>query len=73
MKTYEEIVQAYRDAYKRYALNDEYLRENDCKARDSLPIAAEWSYGVVYLQDDAVDVLLTRIAELEKMLEEARE
>ena len=72
MKKYKEIVKVYKQVCKEYQLSDEYLRESKCKTRDTIPIAAEFQYGVVYLQDDAVDVLLERIYELERLLQEAR-
>lgn len=63
--TVKEIVKEYHDACRRYQLSDEYLKEAKCKTRIEIPTAAEFHYGVVYLQDAAVDALIKRIEELE--------
>lgn len=63
--TYEEILKTYHDVCKNRQLSDNYLQENKCETRKELPIAAEFPYGIIYLQDDAVDVLINRIEELE--------
>ena len=62
---YKKVLQDYKAACQRRQLSDEYLREQKCETRADLPITAEFPYGVVYLQDDAVDVLIKRIEELE--------
>lgn len=69
---YETILKKYRKACEQRQLSEEYLRENDCEVRSDLPVAIEFSYGVIYLRDDAVDVLIKRIEELEAELQELR-
>lgn len=61
----KEIVKKYHDTCRRYQLSDEYLREQKCKTRTEMPTAVELYYGVVFLQDAAVDALIKRIEELE--------
>ena len=61
----KEIVKEYHDTCHRYQLSDEYLQEQKCDTRMEMPIAVEFRYGVVYLQDSAVDALIKRIEELE--------
>lgn len=61
----KEIVREYHDTCRRYQLSDEYLNEQKCKTRIEMPTAVELYYGVVYLQDAAVDALIKRIEELE--------
>ena len=61
----KEIVRKYHDTCHRYQLSDEYLKEQKCKTRIEMPTAAEFCYGVVYLQDTAVDALIKRIEKLE--------
>lgn len=63
--TYQEVLKIYHGVCKRRQLSDDYLQENKCETRKESPIAAEFPYGIVYLQDDAVDVLINRIKELE--------
>lgn len=61
----KEIVNEYHDTCRKYQLSDEYLQEQKCKTRMEIPTAVELYYGVVYLQDSAVDALIKRIEELE--------
>lgn len=61
----KEIVKKYHNTCRRYQLSDEYLQEQKCTTRMEMPTAVEFRYGVVYLQDAAVDVLIKRIEELE--------
>ena len=68
----KRIVRKYHDTCRRYQLSDEYLQERNYKTRIEMPIAAEFCYGVVHLRDDAADVLIKRIEELEAELQELR-
>lgn len=61
----KEILQQYRDVCRKCQLSDEYLKEHKCEARTDIPIAVEFPYGIVCLQDYAVDALIKRIEELE--------
>lgn len=61
----KEILHKYRDKCRDCQLSDEYLQKHKCEARTDIPIAVEFPYGIVYLQDDAVDALIKRIEELE--------
>ena len=68
----KEILHKYRDKCRNGQLSDEYLEEHKCKARTDIPIAVEFPYGIVYLQDAAVDVLIKRIEDLETELQKLR-
>ena len=61
----KEVVSEYHDTCRRYQLSNEYLQEQKCKTRAEIPTAAELYYGVVFLQDAAVDALIKRIEEME--------
>ena len=61
----KEIIREYHDTCRRYQLSDEYMKEEKCKTRIEIPIAVEHYYGIVFLQDAAVDALIKRIEELE--------
>lgn len=61
----KEILQKYRDVCRNCQLSDDYLQEHKCETRTDIPIAVEFPYGIVYLQDYAVDALIKRIEELE--------
>ena len=64
--TYEDVIKAFDNVSNERALSDEYLRECKCQTREDVEIASELRYGIVYLRDDAVELLIARIKELEK-------
>lgn len=64
--TYEDVIKAFDNASNERALSDEYLQECGCQTREDVEIANELRYGIVYLRDDAVELLIARIKELEK-------
>ena len=62
------------DAYLTYArdksLDDDYLAEKDRPTRyGGAVFCGDFSYGISYLRDDAVDILIARIRELESTYE----
>lgn len=63
-----------RSSNARY-LSDDRIEGTGRESRRSgeACIAGDYSYGIVYLRDDAVDILVERIRELEKKLEEKAE
>jgi hypothetical protein len=67
---YKEVIKEFQDAKNRWYLSDEYLKDNDCFSRETEPIAIEYPYGIVYLQDAAVEILINKIEELEEKLKE---
>lgn len=67
-----EVIKEFREADERYCLGDEYLEKVGSPTRENLPVAGEYAYGVTYLRDDAVEVLIARIEELEKRLKEKK-
>lgn len=64
--TYKDVIKAFNNISNERALSDEYLREHKCQTREDVEIASELRYGIVYLRDDAVELLIARIEELEK-------
>lgn len=62
---YAKALQEFERVCGNRQLSDDYLRDQKCETRKIVPVAIEFSYGVVYLRDDAVDALLARIKELE--------
>ncbi len=59
--TYLDIIQEYEKNIEEHRLNDEFLDT----PRSKLPLIGEFRYGVIYMRDDAVDILIKRIKELE--------
>ena len=51
-------------------LDDDYLEEEGRKTRYETHAAVEVNYGIVYLRDDAVNILLEYIDKLEEQLEQ---
>ena len=47
------------------ALSDDYLQEYGYETRAEFPMTIEFGYGIMYLRDDAVELLIERIKELE--------
>ena len=66
--TYKDVIQGFNKKSDARALSDDYLQENHCETRENVPLAIEFHYGIVYLRDDAVEVLIQRIVELEAKL-----
>lgn len=72
-------VNMVREKFTRFChlkeLSDDYLEKNECKTRYETRVAVEVNYGIVYLRDDAVRILLEYISELNceynKLLDEA--
>jgi hypothetical protein len=67
---YKEVIKEFRDTKYRLYLSDKYLKDNGCITIEEESIAIEFPYGIVYLQDTAVEVLIKRIKELEEKLKE---
>ena len=64
--TYKDVIKTFDNVSNERALSNEYLREHKCQTREDVEIASELRYGIVYLRDDAVELLIARIEELEK-------
>lgn len=62
-----KVVEAFENVYNQKALDDEYLDEVGKPTRyaGGLPLVGDYSYGVLYLRDDAVGILVSRIRQLE--------
>ena len=66
--TYKEVIEEFNKACNRYCLSDEYLEEtgrNTSRRQRPNSICGEYEYGMVHMRDDAVEVLIDRIKELE--------
>ena len=61
----EDVIREFEKKLRSRALSDEYLREQRCDVRADMQIAIEFPYGIIYLRDDAVEILINRIRELE--------
>ncbi len=64
--TYKDVIKEYEERSNHIGLSDEYLE--DCNAtytRKTAPLVGEYEYGIAYLRDDAVELLIDRIKELE--------
>ena len=66
--TYKDVIEEYNRAANRICLSDEYLEDVDSPTRQELPIVGDYQYGVAYMRDDAVELLIDRIHELEEMI-----
>ena len=62
-----KVIEIFDRACGRKALDDEYLDGVGKPTRyaGELPLVGDYSYGVLYLRDDAVDILIARIRQLE--------
>ncbi len=60
--TYQDVIEEYKKAKGRICLSDEYLDT----PRTDLPIVGEYTYGVAWVRDDAVELLIDHIEELKK-------
>lgn len=63
--TYKEVIEEFNKACNRYCLSDEYLKDIDSPTREDCEMCGEYAYGMVFMRDDAVEVLIDRIKELE--------
>lgn len=61
----KDVIKEFIDDCNRRALSDDYLQECGCETRAEFPMTIEFSYGVMYLRDDAVELLIECIKELE--------
>lgn len=64
-------VRAYWKVQSKTGLSDDYLASIDrtTRATNIREIAGELEYGIVYMRDDAVDILLRYIEQLERGIE----
>jgi hypothetical protein len=67
---YKEVIKEFQDAKNRWYLSNEYLKDNDFFTREDVTNTIEYPYGIVYLQDTAVETLINKIKELEEKLKE---
>jgi hypothetical protein len=68
-----KVIEVFECASDRKELDDEYLDSVGKPTRYSgdLPLWGDYSYGVLYLRDDAVRTLVSRVRDLERRLEDA--
>lgn len=62
---YKDVIMVFEEAKKKDYFTDKYLLKKGAHTRDVLPICRECEYGVVRVMDDAVQLLIDRIHELE--------
>lgn len=64
--TYKDVIKEYEERSDHIYLSDKYLEEcNASYTRETAPLVGEYEYGIAYLRDDAVELLINRIRELE--------
>ena len=64
--TYKDVIKEYEEQKSNICLSEEYLEEHNSEfTRKNLPLVGEYEYGIAYLRDDAVELLIDRIRELE--------
>lgn len=70
---YELVKTEYDRVCENRRLDNDYLIENGCSIRDGVEgnIAGDYQYGIVYLRDDAVDVLIEYIDNLKKKISDS--
>lgn len=65
--TYRDVIKEYEERRNHICLSDNYLE--NCNGvmytRKNAPLIGEYEYGIAYLRDDAVELLIDRIRELE--------
>ena len=65
--TYKDVIKEYEERCNHIYLSDDYLES--CSGvtytRKNAPLVGEYEYGIAYLRDDAVELLINRIRELE--------
>ena len=71
--TYKDVIEEYGRAAYRICLSDEYLEKIDSPSRQDLPIVGDYYYGVAYMRDDAIELLIGRIHELDEENKKLRE
>ena len=64
--TYKDVIKEYEKRSNHICLSNKYLEECDATyTRETAPLVGEYEYGIAYLRDDAVELLIARIKELE--------
>lgn len=67
--TADEVINLYQDYCSRKWLSDEYLESKNYDTRDDdWNLVGEYEYGMVYLRDDGVDILISEIERLRKII-----
>lgn len=64
--TYKDVIKEFKEKCDRYCLSDEYLNSIGNDTRKDAVMCGEYQYGIVYMRDDAVELLIRRINELEQ-------
>ena len=70
--TYKDVINEFRKNCNNYSLSDDYLNSIGNDTRKDAEMCGEYQYGIVYVRDDAVELLIDRINELEKCLSEVQ-
>lgn len=70
----DRVIDLFDRSSNARCLGDDRIEEAGRESRRSgeACVAGDLSYGIVYLRDDAVDILVERIRELEKKMKEEK-
>lgn len=63
--TYKDVIDEYNKKIEDIYISDEHLDT----PRTDLPIVGDYTYGVAWVRDDAVELLIARIEDLEDTIE----
>lgn len=68
--TADEVINLYQDFRSRKRLSDQYLAENCCETRkdNDGDLVGDYVYGIVFLRDDGVDILIDEIHKLRERM-----
>lgn len=67
--TYQDVINIYNKKAREICIGDDNLDT----PRTDLPIVGEYIYGVAWMRDDAVELLIERINTLENMITRTNE
>ena len=70
--TYKDVIEDFKNKCNSCCLSDDWLYNQQCQTRETSVMCGEYQYGIVYVRDDAVELLIDRINELEKCLSEVQ-
>ena len=63
---YKDVINEFNEKCDRYCLSDKYLESVGSTTRKDAAVCGEYEYGMVHMRDDAVQLLINRINELEQ-------
>ena len=66
--TYKDVIEDFNKKCEHYCLSDGYLEGIGNPTRETTEMCGEYQYGMVFVRDDGVELLIERIHELENGL-----